>query len=510
MTTAKPLLNSQSSSQVAATVKSFMIGSTVALVTFGFYLTTLAPTVLWGDDALLQRQAQFARFEPELNNHWLWLQLAQVFAKLPFVDAAYRVNLLSAVGATITVWLAYRIALTLQLSSSAACATAITLAVSFTFWTHSVRAEVYSVYTVFMLLQLWLWFSWTKNSEYPILLAALLFGLTLLAHQLAALLIPGLLWLVWHRRTWLTWTLFAKLIVCGLIGSLPFFYVIILYSDSFTFTHNLYLYFTHVGGVDFGQKMLDLSSRSFARDLALSIGLLGLQFVGVAGILLVWGAWHLYQKKIVTPGFVIGIIYITTLIFAFSYHVSDQFVFYLPSYIALTLVIGFGYQAAIEKGIIRRIAHHVSALLCLMLLPIVVYASLPAILRSVEADLFDARTLPGRDPFRFFLWPAKNGYTGAASFAQTALTSVPANSVIIADFTPMQPLLYTQSISQIRTDVRFVYPPDNMSEFISSLPADTPLFLADTNPNYYNLNSLPVDATIQPYANIYRVILPAP
>lgn len=510
MTDHKPLPKQQSPVQVAAKWQSCLVGLLIALTTFGFYLATLAPTVLWGDDALLQQHAYLARFEPELNNHWLWFQLAQLFAKLPLADAAYRVNLLSAVAATITVWLAYQLALTLQLSRSAACAVALSLAVSFTFWTHSVRAEVYSVYTVFMLLQLWLWFSWKEDKAYPLLFAALLSGLTILAHQLAILLIPGLLWLVWHRRNWLTRSFFAKLVVCGLVGSLPFIYVVTLYSDSFPFTHNLNLYFTHVGGVNFGQMMFDLSSRSLIRDLVLSMGLLGLQFVGIAGVLLIWGIWYLVQNKIVVPGIVLGIIYVTNLIFAFSYHVSDQFVFYLPSYIALTLVIGFGYQAAMEKRMIRSMIHHLSVLLGMVLLPIVVYAALPSLLQSANIDLFSARSLPGRDPFLFFLWPAKNGYMGAATFAHTALTSVPTNSVIIADFTPIQPLLYTQSIQQIRTDVRLAYPPVNMSEFISSLPPNTPLFLADTNTNYYYLDTLPVGATIQPHANIYHVIVSVP
>jgi hypothetical protein len=130
-----------------------------------FYLLTLAPTVLWGDDALFQRVAwEFRRAEVGLD-HRLWLHLARLFTYLPLGDVAYRVNLLSAAAAAGTVLLLYLAGRGLGLSAPAAGVAAAVLAVSHTFWSQAVRAEVYTVMTLFMAGQLALWFAWRPPQE---------------------------------------------------------------------------------------------------------------------------------------------------------------------------------------------------------------------------------------------------------------------------------------------------------------------------------------------------------
>ena len=82
------------------------------------YVGTLAPTVLWGDDAYFQRTAFTGELPPDGGGHWLWLQAAQFMVHLPWGDGAtgdgaigdiaigdiaYRTNLLSAIAAAGTV-----------------------------------------------------------------------------------------------------------------------------------------------------------------------------------------------------------------------------------------------------------------------------------------------------------------------------------------------------------------------------------------------------------------------
>ena len=78
------------------------------LVTFGLYLSTLAPSVATIFDDSLELQLacyQLAIIHP--TGYPLYALLGKLFTFLPFGDVAYRVNLLSAVAAAWAVTLVY-------------------------------------------------------------------------------------------------------------------------------------------------------------------------------------------------------------------------------------------------------------------------------------------------------------------------------------------------------------------------------------------------------------------
>lgn len=99
-----------------------------------FCLYTVAPTVLWGDDAYFQRAAFTAELRPDGSGHRLWLQLAQLFLHVPWGDVAFRANLLSAVAAAVTVLVGFLAACELGLRTAGASVAALSLAVGHTLW----------------------------------------------------------------------------------------------------------------------------------------------------------------------------------------------------------------------------------------------------------------------------------------------------------------------------------------------------------------------------------------
>ena len=166
----------------------------------------------------------------------------------------------------------------LGLGWTSAIVACVCLAVSHTFWMHAVRAEVYTVFTAVMALQLWLWLSWRPGKPWPVYLAASLFGVTLLGHQMAVLFIPTALFLLWKQRNWFSkgdWFTFLGLFVIGL---LPFVGVVSWQTKGDDLLNSLQLYFTRVD-VDFTQAMFDFSLSQMPRDFVIWLGLLGLQFV---------------------------------------------------------------------------------------------------------------------------------------------------------------------------------------------------------------------------------------
>jgi hypothetical protein len=476
---------------------------------FLFFLFTLAPTVLWGDDAEFQRSAYDGSLSPDGGGHWLWLQAARLFAQFPVGDVAYRANLLSAVAAAVTVFLVYQTAKTLGCSPWAAAAAGASLGVSHTFWTHAVRAEVYTLFTALLALELWLCVQWRPDRPWPLRTAVTLFGIALLGHQMALLLLPALAYLLWVRRAWLSRKDVALLVGLGLIGLVPFLVVIQRQIGAASLTGSLALYFTHAG-VDFSHSFFDFSLQNLPHDLLLWIGYLGLQFAGPAGLLGLWAVAGAKGSNTANPQAwgAIAIFYVTGAAFAFSYRVNDQYVFYLPSYLAFALAVGLGWDLAGRAW--RRLdglAARTSLFLALLVLPPLLYYGMAAAFAARAVNPLGIRQLPGREPNRYFIWPAKNGYTGAAEYGREALEPLPGGSYLIADHTPYQTLLYLQGVEGLRKDVHLVKiePGEDLSPLIHSFPTGSPVFIADDDPRYYNLGHL-FGAELKPVGAVYQVI----
>ncbi len=421
---------------------------------------------------------------------------------------AYRVNLLSGVAGALTIVVVTAAALQLGLGPMAALATGFGLAAAHTIWTHAVRAEVYTVFTLMMAMQLLLWFAWKHQRPAPILIAALLFGLTILAHQMALLLLPAGVFLLWRQRSWLNryqWVLFAVVFGIGLLAATS---VIFGQIGSNKITDVFRLYFTQAG-IDFGQAMFDFSLSYAARDAAVWVGLLGLQFFGLAGLLGLWGILQLFVRTW-APGEMnrwvsLLILYVTSVFFAFSYRINDQFVFYLPSYIAFSFFIGLGWKHLFTK---RGLPLQAAIMAVIVLLPILTYFNLPKILEIANASVPGARTLPGRESNRFILWPSKRSYSGAADYGQAALSKLPGDTYLLADHTPYGALRYLQEIEGVRPDVcliKIIAAGEDLAPYLQRIPADAIVFLADNNPNYYNLSRINYKE-LQQHGEVYELV----
>jgi hypothetical protein len=473
-----------------------------------FYIATLAPTVLWGDDAYFQRTAFEDTLRADGGGHWLWLRAARLFIRLPWGNVAYRVNLLSAVAAAGAIVLVYAGGRALGLTPLGATIASVSLSVSHTFWTHAVRAEIYSLFMLLMALQLWLWLSWQAERDWPALTAALLFCTTLLSHQMALLLLPALGFLLLRRRGWLNKRQWLMLLLFFVAGLLPFFAVIKWQMNDASLIASLRLYFTH-SGEDYSHALFDFSLNSLPRDTIIWAGLLGLQFVGLAGLLGLWGWIDMWRKGRPTPWLASAILYATGVLFAFSYHVNDQYVFYLPSYLAFALFVGRGWQAASETWEwANRRTFKALVVALLIAVPILAYDGTARLLVAANANPMNVRELPGREPNRFFLWPAKNGYFSAADYGRSALETLPPDSVLIADYTPMETIRYFRSVEGLRPDIRLRYigPGRDLAPVVVQFPPETTIFLAGNDPDYYNLRSLP-GATLRSDGVIYRLVL---
>ena len=178
-------------------------GLAVALAVGAVYAATLAPTVLpYGtpytlDSPMLQAAVPVLGVGHP-TGYPTYMMLTHLFTYLPVGEAAYRVNLASAVYGVLAVAAVYCAGLVIGRRVVAAAAGALTFGFSEAFWSQAVIAEVYTLNALFVALVLLSLLLWRERREDRILLvASFLTGLSLTHHLSSGLLVPaGLVFVV--------------------------------------------------------------------------------------------------------------------------------------------------------------------------------------------------------------------------------------------------------------------------------------------------------------------------
>ena len=172
-------------------------GAAVALVVGAVYLATLAPTVLpyatpYTLDSPMLQAAVPALGIGHPTGYPTYMMLTHLFTYLPVGDAAYRVNLASAVYGVAAVAAVYGAGLLLGRHIVAAAAGALAFGFSEAFWSQAVIAEVYTLNALFVALVLLSLLLWRDRRDDRILLVAcFLAGLSLTHHLSSGLLVPA-------------------------------------------------------------------------------------------------------------------------------------------------------------------------------------------------------------------------------------------------------------------------------------------------------------------------------
>lgn len=464
---------------------SAIAGAALVLGSSLLYGCTLAPTLLWGDDAMFQR----ALATGALTNHPVWGILARLFARLPWGDWAFRANLLSAVGAVGAVGALFLCTRAVGGSVRAASVAAASLAVSHTFWLQAVRAEVYTLHMFLFLVGLWALLRWHRN---PANVPGLVLGLVLWVigtanHLLLTMAFVGGAWLLWvaiprpqRRRAVLVVFLLA-------LGGAS---LVMLLAPAF---------FRSVvpDTADFVLAKLRFSTRWTLAHLILFI----YQFPFLIVFAIPGFRWLYICSRNVAIS--LALVAIPTSVFAITHGILESYVFHLPVYALIALCIGLGSEILSRGWPWRK---WLLAAASILTLTVGVYRITPVLLDRFAPRLIYARDLPGRPANLFFLWPPKPGYLGARWFAEATMSTLPSNAVIMADWTPFTPLQYLQDVEGDRPDVLLVHADALGIEILRKYCDERPLFLADADPRYYPVNELEGNYHLEQFEHIYRLL----
>jgi len=170
---------------------------------FLVYLFTLAPGV-YGFDSAELATGVYTQGVVHPPGYPSYLLLGKLFTLLvPLRDVAYRLNMMSALFAALTVLLLFRAIDRILNAPLPAAAAALFLGISNYFWQMALITEVYTTFTAFLaadLLLLSLWHARGRTGH--LLLFSIFYGLTLTIHTSGILFAPAFAWLILRSPSW--------------------------------------------------------------------------------------------------------------------------------------------------------------------------------------------------------------------------------------------------------------------------------------------------------------------
>jgi hypothetical protein len=480
-----------------------LIAAVVGVGSFGLYVNTIAPTLLMADPAEFQLACYTlgivhpTGYPLYLILGWLWSHLVTIG------DPAYRVNLLSAACAAGAAALFYLLVLrvlgrTVQRLSGAllrvlAVVSTLILALSMTFWSQALTAEVYALNSLFaaIFLLLLIWWSESRSTR-TLQVAALTYGLSLTHHATMILFLPASLLFVWltHRRVFRHTGLLLVLLVLVAAPLLlylyipwrapatPYLYVELAPGRTLELYQNTPRGFFGFlsGGMFIGELGLQappLERLSMAADLLLrQFGAAGV-VLGLVGVIrLALGGKGGRARRLLG---LLALSYVALVGFTLIYNVGDIHVFYTPSYIIFALWIGVGLCWLVDAA-----GDFVSRLSLRVVGP-ATYA-LVALAALLPAGLL-VNNYPRVD--------RSHDYQARAWAEDVLSQPIPSGAILISnDRNEITPLLYLQYVEGMRPDLLTLFPLILPGEEYSNvvrvvdgvMDVDRPLFLVKPMP----------------------------
>jgi len=334
--------------------------SVVAAAAFTLYHATLLPGVDFGDSGSFQTTVGSAILTPRVG-YPLYFAIGGAFLRLTGFEPARALNLVTSLEAAIACGLFVMVATELAGSLVAAVAAAALMAVSYTFWSQSVTAEVYALHLALTLLSLLLLLRWDNRPTLIRLSAffacyALAFGnhlsTVLAAPAFAAFLLieaPGG-WKSMFRPQVLAIALaFA---VGGAVQYLWNLSALWFQLDApQSIADAIRTFWFDVTKADWRDTMVLEVPRSLLTDHAAMYWFDLRQQFGIVGPALAATGLVSLAARRPARGWLLGLLFLVNVVFAFSYNVGDTHVFYLPSHliVALLVAVGVAWLGAFAK-----------------------------------------------------------------------------------------------------------------------------------------------------------------
>lgn len=405
-----------------------------AVVALLLYTQTVHPGVYWGDTAEFQRVASTLEL-PHPTGYPLYILLGHLWvAAWPFGSVAAKMNILSGVLAALAVGLVSVLVYRVTRRAVAAAFAGLMLAVTSSFWSQAVVAEIYSLHTLLVagtLLTL-LWDRPLRASLLPV--TAFLVGLGFAHHRMVILLLPGIIAFFLCERLYkgLSVRRGAAIVLGFLLGLSPY---LLTYIQGDWPTVRLFLgYVLHSGEQWFSVEKLAAHFGAVVWPLLQQqISLAGL-LLGIVGLF--YSYWRMVPRSFGTL-LLLGMSWLLALGFLTVYRVGDIYAFFPHFQVLNAILMGFGLaELLLWLGGIPLVADRS------WLVEGVVWGLMALALVLIGRDSWQANDL------------SQERYV--EDRALRTLNHVQSDSLLVTGWPAGQPLRYHQEIGGLRRDLEIV------------------------------------------------------
>ena len=438
-----------------------LVPAAIAALTFGMYLATMAPGLYTIDSPELTTAAYKLGIAHAPGYPFYTLSGWAFSHAVPVGSVAFRMNLLSAIFATIGVVVTYALAMRVTSRPAFAAAAALMLAFSYHFWANALIAEIYALDAALFAGMLLAAIEW-RRSRSPVAAAAVgvLLGLSLATRTTSVLYVPALaaFALMSHPRDVRSFAVAAAALVAGL----AFYLYLPLRSAAGTDigpgayaldgSHTVFDLTTWSGFWDH-VTAASFQSDAFAYSISGAFGQAGsfLQWLTwafvVAGLPLgVMGVVRLWRDDRALLALVLGAAAPVTFFFI-NYGTPDKEFMFVPAYVAWALLVACGLEEALAAA---PEAWRASTLVVAapLLLPLIALGiNLPRV--SLHGD------------------------QSVRAHAEAVFAGLEPGAILYGPFMDVAPLQYLQSVEGERTDVAIVnsWTIDDPDAFLRALAA---------------------------------------
>jgi len=451
----------------------------VFLLALATYRAGVAPGLLWGDSAEMQVLAALGGVAHP-TGYPLFTLLARALVIVTGGPPAFLANLFSSLFAAATLALLTAFLLERGVRTPAVLAAALAWGLSFTFWTTSHRAEVYSLAAFVALGGLWCALAAIERGARTARLAAgFLLGLTLAGHMAFApfVMVAGLV-LAWRvPRAGVLW-IADELALLGtfLLGLSPYLYL--LWADGHRIGFDYLdlvvaarwpvppvpetfrslagrLWWLLASRNEYPPKPFQMPLYMLGKNVSDISFLLSLFELGpitaaavVAGIVARWRANSGETRLLLA----LGLASIVFSLFTSGYRILS--VFLIPCYLVCAVFAGHGLDA-VFRALARRRGSVVAAAVVLALPLVSLVVAHASRLATYEHPLgpFRSSVIEEDDIRQRGMIPTFASYDEARRFVESASTRFPDSALVVSEWRELMALEYLQLVEHRRSDL---------------------------------------------------------
>jgi hypothetical protein len=460
-----------------------LIALLVGLCGLAAYVRTLAPDMLYADSAEFQTLA-YTLGMTHSTGYPTYLLLGRLVGFLPVGTPAWRINFFSALCAGFTLSGVYLLARYFTSDRVGPALGSLALGVSYTFWSQAVIAEVYTPGTAFIVIVWLLTFHWQldppKRSR-SLMAAAGLAGLGIGVHTSVWLIGPPLvacaIWSMLLRCA--SWSQWWRTLIAGALGTALGVTLFVLAffaldrNNPPTSFINTTLYPSRIfwnlqpGDLDTTFKRMWLTLKGVQwRDAMFPGGtnflqgetekyidrLTGEEFTPLV-LLLAGGGLLVSLISRPALGAFLPVYFAFGLYFILNYQPGDKYVFYLSTYLPVTIAagVGMGYVLAWARRGLRAIPNR--RYMAIYLLPVAFFIS--AIVQPVAPARWQAlRTGEAKFVEEDYAYPIED--LGAPRrLAQLTLSGLPENVALVLEWRNLFSTAYLAAVERGWKDMLF-------------------------------------------------------